>query len=64
MADAIRLGEGVPGRFIEKLEPTIALRRIAEPEDVAGVVAFLCGNDAGYITGAALAVDAGVTVQL
>jgi meso-butanediol dehydrogenase/(S,S)-butanediol dehydrogenase/diacetyl reductase len=64
MSDAVRLGNGDPDRWIEDLEGTIALRRIGEPADVADVVAFLCGDGARYVTGSALAVDAGVTVQL
>jgi len=33
--------------------------RIAEPEEIAGPVAFLCSDDASYITGQTLAVDGG-----
>lgn len=32
---------------------------IAEPEDVAGVVAFLASEDARYITGQTLLIDGG-----
>jgi NAD(P)-dependent dehydrogenase (short-subunit alcohol dehydrogenase family) len=64
MSDAERLGEGDPQRFIERLEPDIALRRIGEPSDVAEAVAFLASDAARYVNGAALTVDAGVTVQL
>jgi NAD(P)-dependent dehydrogenase (short-subunit alcohol dehydrogenase family) len=64
MADAERLGNGDPQAFIDRLESGIALGRIGEPDDVAGVVAFLASDQARYITGAALAVDAGVTVRL
>jgi NAD(P)-dependent dehydrogenase (short-subunit alcohol dehydrogenase family) len=64
MADASRLGDGNPQLFIDRLEPSIALRRIGEPEDIAGAVAFLASDQARYVTGATLAVDAGVTVQL
>jgi 3alpha(or 20beta)-hydroxysteroid dehydrogenase len=35
------------------------LRRRAEPEEIASVVAFLASNDAVYVTGAELAVDGG-----
>lgn len=38
-----------------------ALSRIADPEEIAAAIAFLTGNDASYITGAALAVDGGRT---
>ena len=36
-----------------------ALGRYGQPEDIAGVVAFLVGADAAYITGATLNVDGG-----
>jgi meso-butanediol dehydrogenase / (S,S)-butanediol dehydrogenase / diacetyl reductase len=35
------------------------LGRIEEPEDVARVVAFLAGPDAGFMTGEAVAVNGG-----
>ncbi|MEV8565195.1 SDR family oxidoreductase [Streptomyces sp. NPDC051322] len=35
------------------------MRRWGAPDDVAGAVAFLAGRDAGFITGAVLAVDGG-----
>jgi NAD(P)-dependent dehydrogenase (short-subunit alcohol dehydrogenase family) len=37
----------------------VPLKRAATPEDLAGVVAFLCSADADYITGQALNVDGG-----
>jgi NAD(P)-dependent dehydrogenase (short-subunit alcohol dehydrogenase family) len=38
---------------------TSPLGRIAEPADVAAVIAFLMGTDAGYVNGAVIPVDAG-----
>ncbi|MEW6142703.1 MAG: 3-oxoacyl-[acyl-carrier-protein] reductase [Chloroflexota bacterium] len=38
----------------------IPLHRLGTREDVAGVVAFLCSDAAGYITGQVIAVDGGV----
>lgn len=35
------------------------LRRLGEPADIAGAVAFLAGPDAGWITGQVLSVDGG-----
>lgn len=37
----------------------VPLKRAATPEDLAGVVAFLCSSDADYITGQAINVDGG-----
>ena len=39
----------------------VPLRRIAAPEDIADVVAFLLGPDARYVNGHDLVVDGGVT---
>ena len=39
----------------------LPLRRAGRPEEVAGVIAFLCGSDATYITGQTLVVDGGLT---
>jgi 3-oxoacyl-[acyl-carrier protein] reductase len=36
-----------------------ALKRLAEPDDIGGVVAFLASNDARWITGATIHVDGG-----
>jgi 3-oxoacyl-[acyl-carrier protein] reductase len=38
----------------------IPLARFGAPEDVAGAVAFLCSEDAGYITGQVLSVNGGM----
>lgn len=44
------------------LAAKVPLGRIARPEEIAGIVAFLAGDDAGYVTGATIPVDGGRTV--
>ncbi|GAA1839927.1 SDR family NAD(P)-dependent oxidoreductase [Pseudonocardia ailaonensis] len=39
------------------------VQRIATPEEVAAVVAFLCGAGAGFVTGACYPVDGGYTAR-
>ncbi|OLP61961.1 3-oxoacyl-ACP reductase [Xaviernesmea oryzae] len=40
-----------------------ALRRIGDPEDVVGAVAFLASDDAAFITGQTLNVDGGIVLS-
>lgn len=46
------------------LRQRTALRRIGEPSDVAGAVAFLISDDARFVTGTVLVVDGGATARL
>jgi len=41
---------------------TIPLGRIGRPQDIAGAVAFLCSDDAAWITGQVLRVNGGLTM--
>lgn len=43
-----------------ELTAAVPLRRMATPDEIAGVVAFLASSDAGYITGAVIPVDGGL----
>lgn len=42
------------------IERTIPFGRLATPEEVADVIAFLCSDRASYVTGAALGIDGGL----
>ncbi|MEO1339772.1 MAG: glucose 1-dehydrogenase [Cyanobacteria bacterium J06635_13] len=45
---------------LKKVTQNIPLGRLGEPEDVAGIVAFLASDEAKYITGATFYVDGGL----
>lgn len=46
----------------QKLVQNIPLGRIGLPENIAKMVAFLCSEDADYITGQVITVDGGLTM--
>ena len=51
--------EGQLGGGIEEHIPTTPVRRVGQPADIAAACAFLCRDDAGYITGQVLGVNGG-----
>ena len=64
IADQAKANNMSPADVIEKimLAPA-AVKRLIEPREVAEFVAYLCGEAAGTITGAALTMDLGWTAR-
>ena len=46
-------------QFMEMVAEQTPLRRVGVPEDVAGTIAFLCSNDAAYVSGQVVYVAGG-----
>lgn len=54
-----RLTDGVPSEILDQAREKAVLGRLGDPQDVAGVVLFLCSEAARHITGAVIPVDGG-----
>lgn len=59
------LAKNYPGKEKEmfaKLSAAQPIGRMGEPEEIAALVAFLCSDEAGFITGSAYDIDGGTTL--
>lgn len=54
--------EDLPESVRENLNRQIPLQRLGTPEDVAGLIVFLCTEEASYITGQVINVDGGMVM--
>ena len=57
-ATAARMGMSFD-EFQELVGSQTALQRVGQPDDVAGVIAFLCSADAAYVSGQVIYVRGG-----
>jgi acetoacetyl-CoA reductase len=55
--------KAMPQEIVARLNETLPTGRMADPVEVAALVAFLASDDAGYITGEAIAIDGGASLN-
>ncbi len=50
-------------RLLQALTRAVPMRRVGQPDDYPGLVAFLASDDAAYITGQTISVSGGLTMS-
>jgi acetoacetyl-CoA reductase len=53
----------MPAEVLERLTSTLPSGRMAEPGEVAALVAFLASEEAGYISGETIGIDGGMSLN-
>jgi len=47
---------------IEAIKPLIPVKRAGDPDEIAGLVAYLASRESGYMTGSSLTIDGGMAL--
>jgi len=47
---------------IERIKPLIPLKRAGDPDEIAGLVAYLASKESSYMTGSSLTIDGGMAL--
>ena len=55
---------GDPEALYEEVAAMHLLKRIASPEEIAGLIVYLCSPSASFITGQAIRIDGGLGIEL
>jgi acetoacetyl-CoA reductase len=55
--------KAMPDEIVERLNATLPTGRMADPDEIAALVAFLASDHAAYITGEAVAIDGGASLN-
>jgi 3-oxoacyl-[acyl-carrier protein] reductase len=46
--------------YIDSITAAIPLKRVGDPDEIAGLVAYLASGESGYMTGSSLTIDGGM----
>jgi acetoacetyl-CoA reductase len=61
---ATKMVTAIPQEILDtKILPHIPMGRLGRPEEVAGLVLYLCSDDAGFVTGSNIAINGGQHMQ-
>ena len=61
------LKKNYPGKEKEKFDELSAYQpigRMGKPEEIAGLILYLCSDEAAFVTGAAYPIDGGVCCKM
>ena len=47
---------------IDSITSAIPLKRVGDPDEIAGLVAYLASGESGYMTGSSLTIDGGMAL--
>jgi 2-hydroxycyclohexanecarboxyl-CoA dehydrogenase len=61
--DAVKAASADGAKIGEAMARAVPLKRIGQPEDYPGTIAFLLSDDAAYITGQTISVSGGLTMS-
>ena len=56
-----RMTQAISGERLDRLVSRVGFGRLGTPDEVAAVIAFLCSDDAVYVSGSFYTVDGGMT---
>jgi len=54
--------EGLPQPLKDRILARIPIQRFGKPEEIAGMVGYLVGDEAEYVTGQVFAIDGGISI--
>ncbi len=49
--------------YIDSITPAIPPKRVGDPDEIAGLVAYLASGESGYMTGSSLTIDGGMALS-